>query len=236
MATSNAAAERHRRLMIMDALSAIKRNNFDELKTLIETYGVPVDSVVDASGETLLMVAVIYGRTDMIRSLLSMGANVNMKDARGKTAVHKAVFLDHIETLKLLIEHGANVLEKDRDGYTPLDHARGAGSYQTSLFLHKYVKQLAQTKSRGRNLAALTTGLTKGTKENASGGTGLSNMHPEILERIGTYLTGKEGSLNEQRMKLRSNVGLASDKPAGGAGAPGRRRRHTRRRSRTYRK
>ena len=59
-AAAREAAERRRMYMkIWDATSAIQiRNNLDELQRLIETEGVPVDSVYDGSGDTLLMLAI----------------------------------------------------------------------------------------------------------------------------------------------------------------------------------
>jgi hypothetical protein len=82
--------------------------------------------------------------------------------------------------------------------------------------------------ARGRNLAALRTGFTKGAKANPEHGSGLANLPPNVLQRVGSFLSGKKGTLNEQRLSLRSNGGYNNEpKPVGGAGAagPGGRRR-----------
>lgn len=89
--------------------------------------------------------------------------------------------------------------------------------------------------ARGRNLAALRTGFTKGAKANLAHGSGLANLPPNVLQRVGSFLSGKKGTLNEQRQAVRANAGYNEPKPVGGAGAagPGGRRRRvlTRRRS-----
>lgn len=88
-----------------------------------------------------------------------------------------------------------------------------------------------ETAEQGRNLAALKTGFTKGIKADPGLGTGLANMSANVLGRIGSFLSGKNGTLNEQRRALRVNVGYSNGpKPSGGAGAPRRRRALTRRR------
>jgi ankyrin repeat protein len=77
-------------------------------------------------GSTLLHVAVWYGRTDLISSLLSKGANINARDKRGCTP-----FLVECQSnariLRILISHGADPHAKDIDGQGALHAAAGAG-------------------------------------------------------------------------------------------------------------
>jgi hypothetical protein len=60
---------------------------------------------------------------------------------------------------------------------------------------------------------------TKGTKADPDVGRGLSNMHPNILDRIGSFLSGKEGNINTQRRELRANFGLNNNHAGAGAAA-----------------
>lgn len=120
-----------------------------------------------------------------------------------------------------------------------------AKEYSTELLKNIDISHIEEfeleTEQRGRNLAALKTGLTKGTKTDPALGSGLANMPPNILGRIGSFLTGKNGSLHEQRRALRANAGYNNAGAGAGAGAggaggagtnepAGRRRRRTRRR------
>jgi ankyrin repeat protein len=77
-------------------------------------------------GSTLMHSAVWYGRTDLISSLLSKGADINAKDKRGCTP-----FLlecqSNAKILRILISHGADPHVKDTDGQGALHAAAGAG-------------------------------------------------------------------------------------------------------------
>ncbi|KAJ8934306.1 hypothetical protein NQ318_004607, partial [Aromia moschata] len=57
------------------------------LAHLLETYDV---DLVDHSGETALYVAVKRGHLDVVKFLVSRGANVNIKNNDGRTALHEA--------------------------------------------------------------------------------------------------------------------------------------------------
>ena len=107
-----------------------------------------------------------------------------------------------------------------------------ARSYSEELIKNINISDInefeVETAERGRNLAALKTGFTKGTKTDPTLRSGLANLPPTVLQHIGSYLSGKKGTLNEQRLSLRANAGYNNEpKAAGGAGAPagGRRRR-----------
>ncbi len=98
-----------------------------------------------------------------------------------------------------------------------------AKAYSTELLTNIDISHIEEfeleAEQLGKNLAALKTGLTKGTKIDSALGPGLTNMPPNILGRIGSFLTGKNGSLHNQRRALRANVGYSNEpKPAGGAG------------------
>jgi hypothetical protein len=229
---------------LRSAEMAIRFNNVDELKRLIEVEGVDVNAVITPIQDTLLHEAAFAGQKEMVEFLISKGANLNVKNRQGETPLHKAAQHGYIEILKLLLHAGANYLEKDRFGHTPQQLASDVRKCEAAKFLIDYVK----TFSHGRNLATFQSGLTKGTKNNAAAGLGLSNMPSEVINRIGSFFSGKKGTLRNQRGKLRSIVGHrnaaapaggAGVAPAGGAGAAaankGGARRRTRRHTRKHR-
>ena len=222
-----AAAERAERAARMKMYSdirsaemAIRMNNIDELKRLVEVEGVSVDAVINGVFDTLLHEAAFAGSKEIVEYLISKGANLNIKNRQGETPLHKAAQFGRIEILKVLLHAGANYLEKDRFGQTPQQLARDVSQYEAAKFLIDYVKSF----QRGRNLASFTSGFTKGTKNDPAAGLGLSNMPSVVINHIGSFFSGKKGTLNEQRAELRRNVGHRNEaaargvEPAGGAG------------------
>jgi ankyrin repeat protein len=84
-------------------------------------------TILDAE-KTALFAASEEGNLNMVRSLLSRGANVNEQDhGRKETPLHAASRNGRLEVVKLLIQHGADVNSRDRLGRVPLHRATVAG-------------------------------------------------------------------------------------------------------------
>ncbi|XP_062920052.1 KN motif and ankyrin repeat domain-containing protein 1-like isoform X2 [Mobula hypostoma] len=80
------------------------------------------------TGQTALMLAVSYGRTDMVKALLNNGANVNVQDTDGSTALMCASEHGHIEIVKLLLaQPECNSELTDKNGSTAVNIALQAG-------------------------------------------------------------------------------------------------------------
>ncbi len=73
------------------------------------------------TGITLLNLAVIERRTEMIRQLLQHGADINMQNSDGGTALHTAAFFGNADAAELLLQNGAEVNVKNNKKFTPLD-------------------------------------------------------------------------------------------------------------------
>lgn len=69
-----------------------------------------------------LALACERGDFDLVKKLILLKADVNVKDKDGWTLLHKAVYYGDGETeiVRLLLEHGADVNAKDTNGWTPL--------------------------------------------------------------------------------------------------------------------
>jgi len=81
--------------------------------------GADVNAVCDDGfGSTPLIQACFKKHKDIVKYLISKGANVNAKLSTGQTALMLAI--PSVEIVKLLIENGADVNAKDRDGETAL--------------------------------------------------------------------------------------------------------------------
>jgi ankyrin repeat protein len=130
----------------------------------------------DKDGETALMGAAYQGDLEVVRTLLSEGADVNEKTTAslamgglqlnsdftgtstlvifspGSTALMFAVEGDHSEVVQVLLDMGADVNARDWDGYTPLMKA--------STTAHGDIVRLLLAKGADVNATAYPKGLT----------------------------------------------------------------------------
>ena len=84
----------------------------------------------DREGNTALMLAAKYGRSDIVKILLDAGADVHLKNTHGETALIHAVSsigtFDEAQlkiTVKALIAGGSNLNERDEQCMTALAYA-----------------------------------------------------------------------------------------------------------------
>ena len=71
----------------------------------------------DKNGKTLLMVAVLLERTDIVELLLERGAKVNIQDNNGLTAL---MYSENTEIAKMLLSYGADIHIRDAERQTAL--------------------------------------------------------------------------------------------------------------------
>jgi len=102
----------------------------DFFKRLRSLCGFSTSSIMtvnsrDASGDTPLHIASIWGDIDAIETLLAAGADINARGDMNCTPLHYAVSQNKVEAAKSLIKHGALLDIKDEiSGWTPVDKAR----------------------------------------------------------------------------------------------------------------
>lgn len=70
-----------------------------------------VNTTIDKDGKTALYKAVELGHVDTVKSLIALGADVNIRHKNGYTLLHSAIQYGDIEIVKLLITHGAETNE-----------------------------------------------------------------------------------------------------------------------------
>ena len=89
----------------------------------------PVVNQLDKQGNTALHYAVMNRKTSLVRLLLDVGADVNVKSKKwwGTTALHQAVYKKDEHMVSVLLEAGADVHAIDQDGSTPLHYAAAEG-------------------------------------------------------------------------------------------------------------
>lgn len=121
---------------------------FDVCRTgnleLLKTMDIPDINVRDIFGMTPLSIAILHGRLEIAKYILSLSSisfpstsfpskdgkagskslNVNVKNDAGYTALHEACRASregYLEIIKLLINHGADINAQSASGLTPLD-------------------------------------------------------------------------------------------------------------------
>ena len=78
-----------------------------------------------------LLLAIAEQPVDVIKDLLSGGANVNTTNELGWTPLHAAVRFGRGDVIPVLIEYGANINSQDPSGNTPLHLAIEGGNSNT---------------------------------------------------------------------------------------------------------
>src|SRR5262245_13053793 len=106
--------------------SATWAGRLEETEALIEA-GADVNAR-DGHGETAIFGAAAWGRSDVVRLLISKGAEVNLTEPlRAYSPLHWAASHGNVETIRVLVEAGADPTLADRLGKLPVDVAHEAG-------------------------------------------------------------------------------------------------------------
>lgn len=105
-------------------IRAAETGVIDLAKVLVEA-GAPVDGPCRCDGgETPLWAAVVAGLTEMVRYLLSVGADPNVAAFAGATPLHAAVARERHNMCALLLAAGADATRLDDKGRSPADWAQ----------------------------------------------------------------------------------------------------------------
>lgn len=108
-------------------IQAIKTNDLDQAKKLLEK--IDQSGLVDELGSPMINLAIEKGYTDMVRLMISKGANVDKLNRVGQAPLAIAARFGREEIVKLLIDAGADVNQTDNHyRLTPLIGAAVNGS------------------------------------------------------------------------------------------------------------
>ena len=132
--------------------SAINEGDVDEVRILLEQGTTPDGT--DPTKWTPLMNAAELGNLEIIKLLLSYGAEINHADQHGMTPLHIAVDIaidgtlqtrgilreEPTEIIRFLLDSGADMNVKDIRGETPLDWSQKYQSEKISTLLNKHSK------------------------------------------------------------------------------------------------
>ncbi|XP_040517032.1 ankyrin repeat and SOCS box protein 11 isoform X4 [Gallus gallus] len=120
---------------------AVKRGHRECMEVLL-AHGVDIDQE-DLQYGTLLYVACMYQRTDCVKKLLELGANVNA-GKRLDTPLHAAARKSSAEIVILLADYGANLKCRNAEFKRALDLAIPNSKVEQALLLREGPASLAQ--------------------------------------------------------------------------------------------
>ena len=101
--------------------AAVKNQDLASLNQFI-SQGEPVN-INDDKGASPLQYAAAYGYENIIRALLTSGANVNHLGREKYTPLHLAVINNNKDSVSILLNAGADTSIKNADGFTPYEAA-----------------------------------------------------------------------------------------------------------------
>jgi ankyrin repeat protein len=89
------------------------------MKDAIKSFQGNLNNIRDINGNTLLILASIYGDFKMVKLLIGAGLNTNIKNSDGNIAMHYAASVKSYQCMRALIDGGTDENLENKDGKTP---------------------------------------------------------------------------------------------------------------------
>ena len=116
---------------------------------LLAKYGADL-AAVDKNGK--MVIHGPYFDSGLVRTVVSMGVNVNARDGEGMTALYYACSPKADRNLVLwLLEHGAHTNITDGQGISPLSYALRQGEREIPLILYQHGADVTVADNEGKN-------------------------------------------------------------------------------------
>lgn len=147
--------------ILFEAIRYDSDNNPERIIRFLADYDKQiVNRPVGRFKQTPLQFAVTHTRNgNIIKLLLSLGADINAKDKDGWTALHYAVYRGNSDAVRILLTHGANPNIEANDGRTADMVAVGSSHYGASNAAALVVEARARSASVLGRLGAGLSGL-----------------------------------------------------------------------------
>jgi len=125
---------------------------FDQCIRQLAEYGADIDAL-DNKSRSPIFLAVKYGHTNTVQSLIDLKANINIRhQGGGFSLLHLASELSHLDVIKVLVKHGADInLKMKYDECTPLMIACKKGDLEMAKLLLELGADVNQRDNKGRS-------------------------------------------------------------------------------------
>lgn len=108
----------------VDIHTAVLTENLGALQQHIQA-GTNLNEKDPFGGSSPLITASVFGKTEMARTLIEAGADLNFTNNDGATPLHTAAFFCRPEIVRMLLEKGADKTIKNKYGATPYESVAG---------------------------------------------------------------------------------------------------------------
>jgi ankyrin repeat protein len=112
------------------AIRAIQNQDLNDLRSIISRNNAILNDIEDSKGNTLLDVAVIEGKIEIVRYLVSAGASVNHRNSSNETPLIIAIKEGKLDLIAYFLSQGADVNLVSYSNETPLHKAVGKGEVE----------------------------------------------------------------------------------------------------------
>lgn len=121
------------------------------LTEMNERYGREVVDGHTTSGRSALTYAAIHGHVDVLKALISWGANPDIHDGDGRTPLHEAVVDNQIDVVRYLLTQPVELNQLDASGKSPLHQAVLRGNEEMAeLLLHAGASPNMRPRNNGK--------------------------------------------------------------------------------------
>lgn len=138
-------------------------------------------------GASPLCIACQKGHLEVVETLLSLGASVELEDHQGDTPLHYAASYGHLPIVRLLLHHGASAFAKNNSGYSPGDVAF---SFEVEQDIQNTVRSAMEANKRLRSAKASAAATTMSLRSRRSD---FSDEEEEETSRISLNDKTSEG-------------------------------------------
>lgn len=180
---------------------AITNEDAEEVRRLLQEHPEWVNAYIPYGGGTFLHLAAAISNNDVMRALIDLGFEINLKgNYQGDTAIVAGCAKGNYETVKYLIENGA-ILDVSDSGRNPLFSAIiGSSKEIARLLLENNIDSKARyTSETMTNMDAIAFALERGEKDIAeliaSWNSGGDHSKMELLLAEGSRIAGENNKV-----------------------------------------
>jgi ankyrin repeat protein len=197
--------------------------NLDYIKNIISETSGRINEK-DKDGNSFLHLAVRAGNADIVKFLVSKGADANIKDNYGQTPLQIAAHSDNAEIVMQLVSHGAEINIKNSIGNTPLHDAVNNKQIQIVNYLISQRAKINTKNIRGksplhdavidRSIEISKHLISKGSAVNAKDGDGKVPLHYAVVNadlELVKYLITNSADVNAKDKLNRIALHYAAD-------------------------